>query len=299
MRNCIVVGCGRSGTSMVAGALAGAGYHMGSHLWPADAGNPKGYFESAVVNGINEQVLRLSTPALFRSRSSWLRAWGRVLGYEFINQQTLRHSSKEQLKRLVARLRPPGQRSSAFEATVLPRRLPYGNLNWLARVAVNTPMKTNAWLNQQISTLVQQQPYCFKDPRFCYTLPVWRPFLQDTRFICIFRQPALTATSLLTAVAAMPRQSQPTLTFPDALQLWNLMYQHILLRHRHQGEWLFLHVQQLFHRTGIERLEAFIEAKIDRNFPDRSLQRTLSQQPVPPESQQIYAHLCQLAAYAV
>ena len=44
-RNCLILGSGRSGTSMAAGILARAGYFMGAELWPADIGNPKGYFE--------------------------------------------------------------------------------------------------------------------------------------------------------------------------------------------------------------------------------------------------------------
>ena len=32
MRSCFVLGAGRSGTSMVAGSVAGAGYHVGDEL---------------------------------------------------------------------------------------------------------------------------------------------------------------------------------------------------------------------------------------------------------------------------
>ena len=49
MKDCIVLGSGRSGTSMVAGCLHGANYFMGDDLMPPTAGNPKGIFESYTV----------------------------------------------------------------------------------------------------------------------------------------------------------------------------------------------------------------------------------------------------------
>ena len=56
-RNCLILGSGRSGTSMAAGILARAGYFMGAELWPADIGNPKGYFEDREVNKINDELI--------------------------------------------------------------------------------------------------------------------------------------------------------------------------------------------------------------------------------------------------
>jgi hypothetical protein len=60
MRDCVIVGCGRSGTSLAAGILADAGYDPGSDLLPPDEGGPKGFFESREVNRINEQLLAAS-----------------------------------------------------------------------------------------------------------------------------------------------------------------------------------------------------------------------------------------------
>src|SRR5215203_1348762 len=56
-RNCIVLGSGRSGTSMVAGAIAAAGHFMGDDLHPARDANPKGFFEGPTVKDINEDLL--------------------------------------------------------------------------------------------------------------------------------------------------------------------------------------------------------------------------------------------------
>ncbi|MCC5876577.1 MAG: hypothetical protein JJU11_10205 [Candidatus Sumerlaeia bacterium] len=57
MRNCLVLGSGRSGTSTVAGILAGSGYDPGGDLIEAHEGNPKGFFESDRVNQINDRII--------------------------------------------------------------------------------------------------------------------------------------------------------------------------------------------------------------------------------------------------
>jgi len=62
MKNVIILGSGRSGTSMVAGTLAKAGYFMGEHLLPANNANPKGFFEDIEVNSINEDILANVAP---------------------------------------------------------------------------------------------------------------------------------------------------------------------------------------------------------------------------------------------
>src|SRR5712692_8846296 len=62
MRNCFILGCGRSGTSLTAGLFAQSGYFMGDHLYVGDEGNPKGYFEDREINGINEGLLAQLLP---------------------------------------------------------------------------------------------------------------------------------------------------------------------------------------------------------------------------------------------
>ena len=59
--DCVVLGCGRSGTSLVAGILADAGWHLGDKLLGSNPDNPTGYFESRPVNLLNEDLI---APAL-------------------------------------------------------------------------------------------------------------------------------------------------------------------------------------------------------------------------------------------
>src|SRR5262249_31431903 len=71
MRNCLILGSGRSGTSMLAGTLGQAGYYRGEHLVPADEANPKGYFEDDEINAINEELLYPVTPGALQGRYGW------------------------------------------------------------------------------------------------------------------------------------------------------------------------------------------------------------------------------------
>lgn len=57
MKNCLIMGFGRSGTSLMGGILHQAGYYMGEDLYPPRNSNPKGFFENALINGINERLL--------------------------------------------------------------------------------------------------------------------------------------------------------------------------------------------------------------------------------------------------
>jgi hypothetical protein len=65
--NCLILGAGRSGTSLTALLLQEAGYHVCRHSHPADEGNPLGYFEDLDVVSTNEAILRSTY------RSAWQR----------------------------------------------------------------------------------------------------------------------------------------------------------------------------------------------------------------------------------
>ncbi len=250
MYNVLILGSGRSGTSMVAGSLAKAGYYMGTRFVPPRDSNPKGFFEDHEINDINEAILKRVVP----HRPRYI---GRVL---FRNH--LGYMQK-----------------------------------WLARVSLEAEMPSRPAIEKRIQKVVQHQPFCFKDPRFSYTLPVWRPFLPaTTRFICVFRHPTSTAQSIVKE-AQKPYLQMLKIDHDIALDIWKHMYLHILRKHRYQGEWLFIHFDQVLSRSGQDKLEAFTGARVDRDFPDPALRRSTPQGPVPNEIWALYEELCQLADY--
>jgi hypothetical protein len=252
MRNCIILGSGRSGTSMVAGTLAKAGYFMGEHLIPAREANSKGFFEDVEVNMINEDLLAPVAPRRI------------VL-----------------LRREIFRSRPlAGQR-------------------WLANLPLGTRIPRPSWIESRIEAATRREPYCFKDPRFCYTLPAWRPFLKRAVFVCIFRDPSSTAASILKECREAGYLRTLSMSFSRALKIWNQMYLHVLRTHRREGEWLFLHYDQVVGGDGLSRLEKIVEAPVDAGFPEAALRRSYPADSflVPERSRRIYQELCDAAGY--
>lgn len=62
MRNALVLGSGRSGTSLLAGLFHESSYFSGENLWPPTGSNQLGYFEDVEVNRINEDLLDKVAP---------------------------------------------------------------------------------------------------------------------------------------------------------------------------------------------------------------------------------------------
>jgi hypothetical protein len=250
MHNCIIMGSGRSGTSMIAGTLAQAGYFMGENLYPPRDSNPKGFYEDPEVNNINETLL-----------SSVLPKRPPILGKWFFRDR--------------------------------PKYSQY----WLARLPVSVKIQTNSRVDSRIQGIISKEPYCLKDPRFSYTLPVWRQFLKNEVYICIFRDPSSTVASILKECRSMDYLRDLSIDYFDALEVWNLMYSHILDIHQHKGCWLFIHYNQIIDGNGLDKLEAFTGAKVDRSFPDSNLRRTISNSPMTEYVKRTYKKLCDLASY--
>ena len=245
----LILGAGRSGTSLVAGTLAEAGYFMGRQLVPPREANPKGFFEDPAINALNDELL---APLIPRRTSP-----------HDIHVPTKKHA-------------------------------------WLARLDAQTDVRPRADLAEGMRAYTARRPYCLKDPRFCYTLPAWRPHLASgTRFVCVFRHPAATAQSVLDDLPREPDYyGDLELSHADAVGTWTAMYARVLERHRHRGEWLFLHFEQALGEAGLRALAAFTGAEVDAAFADGRLRRSRPTGTVPPEAERLYGQLCDLANYA-
>ncbi len=253
-RNCFILGCGRSGTSLTAGLLADAGYFMGEELYPGDEGNPKGYFEDREVNGINEGLL--------------------------------------------AQLIPGPHRSLVDKLLGRPVRNP-GWFRWLAELSPQQTIPCPTKFADRIRAQVAHQPFCFKDPRFCYTLGAWREFAPKAAMICVFRDPAVSAASIVKEAerSGMLPDGQPV-DYPHGLRIWQATYGYALDVHLPAGgDWLFVHYDQLMDGSGCDAIEKLLGAKVERGFADRKLRRTVASEPVPATASQIYRRLCELAGF--
>lgn len=249
MKNVIILGSGRSGTSMVAGTLAKAGYHMGEQLLPANDANPKGFFEDIEVNSINEEILSSVAPKR-----------PKLIGNIFF------------------------------------KHIPLPYQRWLLALPEGkTPSSTSA-IDTRIKKIVADKPFCLKDPRFSYTLPCWRPFLDNTVFIVVFREPMATAKSINKECLDDPRLHSLAMSEDQALKVWSCMYKHILNTSGNGGkEWLFVHYDQVLTKNGGHLIAEHTGAEIDLSFPEKKYKRSISDAKPPLEVEEIFLKLCEKA----
>jgi GT2 family glycosyltransferase len=242
MRSCLILGAGRSGTSMVAGSLARSGAFLGDDLYAARACNPKGFFEAPAINGLNEALLAPAVPA---------------------------------------------------EPALGPGQL------WLAQPRPGAPLQRSAELDRAVAELCARRPFAYKDPRFAWTLPAWRPHLRDAGLVAVFRHPALTVTSTLEEVATAEYLRGVRLGREQVVALWIALHRRLLEHRAAGGDWLFLHYDQVVAGDGLERLGRFLEAEVDRQFPERGLARGAepASAELPAEALELYGELCALAEH--
>lgn len=264
MKNIIILGCARSGTSMIAGTLANAGYYMGKiNLKINKQFNPKGFYEGEEIININESILEPIAPkSIVLPSVNFLRIPNMVI---FKNRP-----KKWQL--------------------------------WLTKIPLYARLPNSKTIVNKIKDLVKNQPYCFKDPRFSYTLPVWRPFIKNVVYICVFRDPSSTVESILRYRKnrnLIDKETAIEITWKDALKVWELMYEHILEKHCEKGEWLFIHYNQVFDNSSLELLKNFTGAQIDHTFPEKRFITSYLDRTVSKKSMQIYKRLCKLSNYNI
>lgn len=264
MKNIIITGSGRSGTSMLAGILGDNGYYIGTDYIRSRDSNPKGFFEGREINRLNEMILE----RVVETRSSFI---GHLL-----------------------KVAPFLERNAKSDRPIKGR----GQL-WLARVPLDADIGGSSAIDGHLRRLTSRAPFCFKDPRFCYTLPVWRPFLDNdnTAYLCVFRHPADTIRSILKECRREKYLRGLKMDFRKSCEVWKLMYRHILEKHRFVGNWLFLHYEQLFDSRRLALLENVTGATVNPGFPDRKLQRSHGGYELDGEIVEIYGQLRRLADY--
>jgi len=192
----------------------------------------------------------------------------------------------------VVQTRPPGGELVKGDVPT-PKQL------WLAEVPVGTQLHVSADVGRQIESLCERRPFCYKDPRFCYTLPAWRPFFdpRNSVFVCVFRDPSSTVRSICREVSSARYLQNLSITPEQALSVWATMYSHVLQSHRQQGRWLFVHYHQLMTEEGLDILEGFVDAPVDRSFPESSLERNRPGATTTGFAGEVYEQLCELAGF--
>jgi len=258
MKNCLILGCGRSGTSMLAGILHQAGYFMGDKLYLPRDSNPKGFFEWSAINKINEAILA---------------PYGKKSLYSLCLKKLFKKSVVED----------PGR-----------------NQRWLMSLPLHVSVSNSSFpIEEEIRNVIEREPFAYKDPRFSYTLPVWRRFLKpDTVFLCIFREPDVTVESILKECRSQNYLADLVISRRSAYRVWSNIYAHTLfLNAGMQGSCFFVHYDQVFKRTALPALSEFLQAGLTAAFIDPDLKRTASRGRLPGRARTIYRQLCAQAGY--
>lgn len=251
MRDCLILGSGRSGTSMMGGILHSAGYFMGDWLYPGRDSNPKGFFENPDVNDINERIL-----AAYRDETG------------LADTHTIRAPGTGQY--------------------------------WLMALDAQVEVECrDAGITAEIQQLAGRRPFAYKDPRFCYTLPAWECLVPtDTCFIVVFRDPAVTAASILKECASVPYLANLDMDASLALTSWTALYRQTLKHARRDpGRFTFVHYAQLLDGSGLEILSRRLGVTLQQDFVDPCLNRSRRSFDAGAEATHIYAELCELAAF--
>ncbi|MFW6047127.1 MAG: hypothetical protein ACOCP4_05025 [Candidatus Woesearchaeota archaeon] len=154
-------------------------------------------------------------------------------------------------------------------------------------------------IKDRIKTITENKPFCFKDPRFSYTLNIWKPFLNNTIFICVFRHPSITAKSILKEVKQnVPKKGRVPLKEKEIIEIWKNFYEYVIKnQYEEKDKWLFIHYNQFFNKKMLDKIENFSGAEIDKDFPDEKLNKNKEPKEIPKEIDKIYRKLCDLAGY--
>ncbi len=208
--NYIILGCGRSGTSLLSSLFGQAGFELGAKLHPPRHSNPPGFFESGEVNQINNLLLE-------------------------------GHPSRNGLSGWVGEYERPVEE---LAADVRPR----------------------------VEALVARQPFCFKDPRFSFTLPAWADSLGAFSALFVFRHPAWVVASMLKECSAY--YPQYGLTAPMAERIWCAhalsLFEFLQPRYRV----LCVAYEDLLDGIGVRALGARLGLELDQRLVQKTLNRS-------------------------
>ena len=199
---------------------------------------------------------------------------------------------------LLGQVIPGPQRSLADKLLGRPVRNP-GWFRWLADLPAATKIPCPAKFADRIQAQVARRPFCFKDPRFCYTLAAWRKYAPDAAMVGVFRDPAIAAASIVKEAARSAMMLEGVaIDYSRALRIWRSTYSYALDIHLPAGgDWLWVHYDQLMDGSGCDAIEKLLGVTVKRDFADNRLRRTVASAPIPPEAAALYRRLCDHAGF--
>ncbi len=176
------------------------------------------------------------------------------------------------------------------------------NQRWLFSIPPEVDIAyCNPDIEKAIKSVVSREPFCYKDPRFSYTLPVWKNYLKPgTVFICVFREPNVAVDSILKECRDRDYLESLKIDRRSAFRVWINIYSHILFKHVRSCEnFLFVHYNQVYEGSALPLLSDYLEVNLKADFVDKDLKRTVSFRAIPGDAKKIYRQLCLLAHYPI
>ena len=238
MKNLLILGTGRSGTSMVAALFRkNPGIFFGYEMMRPTPANPYGYYEDWILNMLNDMLIK-------RMVGSWV------------------------LDLLPQRLARPLGRWLFAPLHVDGRGL------WLAAPARLRRVRVGRELHQLMRFFTNHRPFCLKDPRFSVTLPIWRPHLaNDTRYLVVYRDPDRTVDSMLRN--AKESYKRPLALTPSwGFTCWYRTYERILDELSDEEEWLFAPYDRIISGEAMDAIRNFTEANVDDTQVDATVSKS-------------------------
>lgn len=285
MRDCLIIGSGRSGTSMLGGIMHEAGYFMGEKLYSGTPSNPKGYFESPEINDINESIL------LNYNNDIFIKFLHRFFDFSFSKSTNNSRSIKSKIRNTYQLL------NRIIRRTVLDKDK---RQQWL--VSLSPDIEINYYdkiIKDRIRKMIKERPFCYKDPRFSYTIDIWRSFLpEDTKFLCVFRDPGITVNSIIKDRASSDYLKFVFIDEKYAYKMYANIYTRILNYNNDlDKKTLYVHYNQILDGSRLKHISEFIDSDLNNNFVDKRLSRTKSNGRQPYEAMVVYNKLCEKASY--
>ncbi len=220
---------------------------------PARETNPRGFFEDVIINRINEQILE---------------------PYDYCKIH----------KEYPVFPKP--------HSPYCPRR----GHHWLAYIEPGTIIQCHdeTVIDQIKKAIANKQPFAYKDPRFNYTLPVWLPHLpEDTRYICMFRNPASVVRSVIKECHAVEYLKDFHIDEELAYRIWFNFYRHLLdsLSPELLPKMIFVDYEELVAGKCTDHIAAFLDTVLTVDFIEPSLNRSKSEDSFPGYVRELYMEL--------
>jgi hypothetical protein len=258
MKNCLIMGFGRSGTSLMGGILHSTGYYMGENLYPPRHSNPMGFFENDFINGINERILEK---------------------YDF----SLLTADYPKFEKPFSPYKPYyGHRWLTYISPEMTINQDDPILGFKIREAVARP--SFAYKDPRFNyTLPVWEKYL--DEEVILICMFRQP---DITVESVIKE---CATADYLSQFYIDRELAYKLWYNSYTRLIRN------LETVNQKRIIFIHYQQLLNRQALSGLSEILQAPLDYSFVSDELNRTQSAGKVPEEVMKVYLTLCDLAAY--